>query len=128
MTSSLFSICSNAMQVDGALGMTAAIAEMLLQSDGGELQFLPALPASWNAGEVAGLRARGGFELDFSWDSGRLRKAAILSHLGKRCRIRMAGSFAVTQQGKPVAVIRPEGGLIEFRTAAGDKYSVERID
>ncbi len=126
-TSSLFSICSNAMQVDGALGMTAAIAEMLLQSDGGELQFLPAFPASWNAGEIAGLRARGGFELDFSWDSGRLRKAAIVSHLGMTCRIRTPGSFTVTRGGQPVPATRIEGGF-EFPTTPGEKYSLERIN
>jgi alpha-L-fucosidase 2 len=127
-TASLFSICSNAMQVDGALGMTAAIAEMLLQSNAGEIQFLPALPSSWNAGEVRGLRARGGFELDFRWDAGRLRNATILSHGGQICRVRMAGSFALTHGGKPVAARRPQRDVIEFQTAAGEEYALTRVD
>ena len=112
------------MQVDGTLGMTAAIAEMLLQSDEGEIRFLPALPGPWSSGEVKGLRARGGFEVDFSWDSGRLRKATVVSHLGKTCRIRTSESFAVTQGDNPVPTTRPGGAVIEFKTAPGEKYSL----
>lgn len=65
-TTSLFSICSNAMQVDGAFGMSAAIGEMLLQPDGGEIRFVPALPQSLASGSAKGLRAR----VDSRWTSG----------------------------------------------------------
>jgi alpha-L-fucosidase 2 len=126
-TSSLFSICSNAMQVDGALGMPAAIAEMLLQSDENEIRFLPALPGSWNKGEAKGLRARGGFEVEFNWDSGRLQKATILSNVGKLCRVRSEGSFVVMHGGEIVATSRSENVVIEFQTAPGQKYSLMRV-
>ncbi|MGC4049776.1 MAG: glycoside hydrolase N-terminal domain-containing protein [Paludibaculum sp.] len=125
-TTSLFSICSNAMQVDGAFGMSAAILEMLLQSEAGELRFVPALPESLGSGSAKGWRARDGFEVDFQWQGGALEKASILSSLGKPCRIRVPGSFTVTSGGRAVAVTHPQAGLIEFATASGARYEVVR--
>jgi alpha-L-fucosidase 2 len=119
---SLFSICSKAMQVDGSFGISAAIAEMILQSHEDELNLLPALPESWNTGEVRGLCARGGFDVGMRWKEGRLAEAIILSRIGGTCRVRCGVALQVLSQGKAVPVSRPEKGVVEFKTTPGATY------
>jgi alpha-L-fucosidase 2 len=123
-TNSLFSICSRAMQVDGSFGMSAAVAEMLLQSHEDELAFLPALPAAWKDGEVKGLVARGGFEVAMRWTDGRISEATLHSKLGRPCRVRSAAPLKVTVRGRSVSVRRPGPDLIEFKTEPGATYAL----
>lgn len=72
----------------------AGFSEMLLQSQTGDLDILPALPTSWASGKVLGIRARGNYELDIEWADHQLKKATIRSYSGN--------TPVVTVLGKPV--------------------------
>jgi alpha-L-fucosidase 2 len=74
-------------QIDGNFGGTAGITEMLLQSWGGSIFLLPALPEAWKAGSVRGLKVRGAAGIDLSWKAGRLTVATLTSVRGGRYNI-----------------------------------------
>jgi len=75
-------------QIDGNFGCSAGIAEMMLQSQDGAVHLLPAIPDAWKKGNVKGLKARGGFEVDIQWENGEMSIATIKSSIGGNCRIR----------------------------------------
>lgn len=93
---------SSVFQIDGNLGATAGIAEMLIQSQSGKIKLLPALPREWENGSVKGLCARGGFVVDMKWESGALSNLKVYSKNGGTCKIDYQGQEIIfeTEVGK----------------------------
>jgi alpha-L-fucosidase 2 len=90
-------LVNRSFQVEGNLGVTAGMAEMLLQSHAGEIHLLPALPKAWPDGKVTGLRARGGFTVDMEWKDGRVTKYRIASPERREVKVRVNGETKTLQ-------------------------------
>ncbi|MBK1810180.1 glycoside hydrolase family 95 protein [Clostridium sp. YIM B02505] len=111
-------------QIDGNFGGTSGIAEMLVQSHAGCISFLPALPKLWKSGEVKGLCARGGFEVDIIWSNCNLIKATIFSKAGQPCKIYSKDNLAVLCNNKSVGSYDEKNTVIIFETKIGERYEV----
>lgn len=105
-------------QIDGNFGGTAGITEMLLQSHTGEIHLLPALPDAWASGCMTGIRARGNFVVDLSWNGGRLTEALVRSEAGVPCRLRYADATLHFETVR--------GAVYKVRMLAG-KLTAERL-
>lgn len=136
-------------QIDGNFGCAAGIVEMLMQSHDGFVHLLPALPSRWKNGEIKGIVARGGFELDLRWEEGVLKSLRILSRYGGNLRLKSATPlkgaglqpargnnpnplFEVHQPATPLIspeaklnpVVLADALLYDLRTEAGKVYEL----
>jgi len=139
-------------QIDGNFGCIAGIAEMLMQSYDGFIYVLPALPTVWDKGEIKGLVARGGFEIDIKWSQNKVEKVIIKSRNGGNCRLRsltaLTGKglteakgdnpnalYALPTTSKPLINEKAKLNTVELKktylydlqTVAGERYEISAL-
>lgn len=114
-------------QIDGNFGGGAGIAEALLQSHSGEICFIPALPREWESGSVKGMKARGGFEVSFSWAGGKMQTAEIKSLCGNSCTVYSDAPIEIYKDGKPVpnVIFQKDNNTYTFISEIGDCYEIK---
>lgn len=119
---------ANGFQIDGNLGGAAGIAEMLLQSQSGEVALLPALPGAWPSGSFKGLRARGGLTVDCEWENGAVKTATFKASLGGPIRLRLPAGQCVKsiRSGLPpeTSFTVNGDGTVTFEGKAGRTYKI----
>ena len=123
---SLFALCGKAPQVDGTFGVTAAITEMLMQSHQGFIELLPALPNYWSDGNFKGVCARGGFELNYSWNQKILNSIEVLSKAGLDCAFKLNGNYVIFENGKSIP-FKKDDNIITFKTEKGKTYQIQKL-
>lgn len=114
-------------QIDGNFGYTAGVTEMLLQSYGGKIRLLPALPEVWAAGHIRGIKGEGNFEIDQEWKEGKLTEAVIKSGAGLECNLcykNIAAAEITDDKGEKVTVTKIDDNNVKFPTVKGATYNV----
>ncbi|HWB86514.1 MAG TPA: glycoside hydrolase family 95 protein [Bryobacteraceae bacterium] len=126
-------------QIDGNFGALSGITEMLLQShllyadsanenpDHYLLQLLPALPSAWAEGEVKGLRARGGIEIDLAWKNGKALSVSLRPTATSTWRILppRGQKIAAIRSAKTSVRLKPQpDGSSEIRLSKGAVYRI----
>ncbi|MGB6544031.1 MAG: glycoside hydrolase family 95 protein [Candidatus Acidiferrales bacterium] len=128
----LFDVCgikpTSYYQIDGNFGGAAGIMEMLLQSHGGVVRFLPALPAAWPNGFFRGLLARRGLEVDLTWENGKPTHARLHASLDRNQQLAAPNGVKIASIrsgiGK-VDVVEKTDGVVSFQAKRGQSYSIE---
>ena len=115
-------------QIDGNFGATAGMTEMLLQSQGGAVELLPALPDMWSTGSVSGLRARGNVEVGIEWKDGAIVTAVLKTFSDSdSLTVKAAGikkALLIDSNGEAVKFRAVDGDTIEFSAKAGEVYTL----
>ncbi len=117
------------MEPDAVCAGAAVLCEALLQSDGGVLRFLPAVPQNMRTGKASGLRARGGFLVDLEWTQGPfLTKALIRTTLAEPslCTVAAGGkNLTVSNSDGSRTAVKVSGDRISFTVEPGKTYLVK---
>ena len=114
-------------QIDGNFGATAGITEMLLQSQGGAFELLPALPAQWSSGDVRGLRTRGRLSINIKWQDRSLIEATMRPSIAGLVKLRASSREFVRTNQRGQVVSLPDAGIeCSFMAQSGEHYFLRR--
>lgn len=110
--------------IDGNTAGTAGIAEMLLQTQNGYLQLLPALPAAWSHGSFSGLCIRGGAEVACAWADGHITRATLTATTDGTFAIEVPryGAYAATAHGQ---LLQPQNGIWQVTLRKGESVVIQ---
>ena len=130
----LLMVCGKIFQIEASSGTTAAIAEMLLQSDEEFIEILPAIPTNWDTGSYTGLVARGNTEVSVSWENGVANKINVTPKLSGEVAIKYPNFANVTvynSKGEKIDCLLSKDKILTFNGVAGETYYItgfEKID
>ena len=114
--------------VDGNTAGSAAVAEMLVQSHKGYVEFLPALPVEWNDGSFSGLCVRGGAEVAAKWKNGVLQRASLKATVPNTFNIKLPNrdkDFSFYINGAKQDLLPGNDNLITVTLQQGDIFEMK---
>lgn len=115
-------------QIDGNFGATAGMTEMLLQSHGGAVDLLPAVPTMWSSGKVEGLRARGNIEVDISWSDNVIQTATLQTFTATEDLevkgLEIEKATITDSMGNVVKTSARSKSSVTFDAAEGETYTI----
>lgn len=117
-------------QIDGNFGYTAGVNELLMQSNMGYINLLPALPDAWRSGHAYGLLARGNFEVDMEWSDNQMDRVMITSKSGGEVAVQGNNYFLASvtdEDGNEVEITKIADNRISFDTEKGKSYTISQI-
>lgn len=110
-------------QIDGNFGGCSGIAEMLIQSQQGYIEILPALPEAWRNGRFKGLCVRGGGVVDVDWKEGKPVNMTLTARVDHTFLVKIPeGIKQVSLNGSPLDI---ENGFVRLTLKQGEKAEVE---
>lgn len=116
-------------QIDGNFGAAAGMAEMLIQSQNGYIDFLPALPDAWKEqGSFSGLMARGNFVISLQWSQGKVLNVSIKAGTDADCILKLnPDQFAFVKNGTAILPVAGENGTVSIPMEAGQELVVNPV-
>jgi alpha-L-fucosidase 2 len=100
---------------------SAGMAEMLLQSHEGYIEFFPALPHQWKTGYFKGLCVRGGAEVNMKWKNGKMKEAEIKATVDNTFAIKIPSGKNLLKDGKPV---QKEQDIVTIELKKGESVKI----